>query len=584
MSNEQQDPTTQNHDLAVPDSGRKDWHNPLNTNFEKLDAILKNVSADGETLTPTTVRTDELDVRNGSAEETTSAASGVEASVRVASNFPGQNGGERIQNAIDDLPSGGGVVVVGPEGPDDVSGSSGSVSDGRETKAWAVSSAISWEPNTSIILKNSYLFMQDSVDDNMLISSNINKSNPQSTNRVSGYHLIGIGNPILDQNGPNQSHNSTLGPNNPVRLLLRLFRVDKGIIKNIKFRNPNGYSIRWQDCNYWHAEDIEFECGDSRRNQDGFKIMGPAKQIHCENSYGITGDDFITWESSDMGSILENGTTLGAVTDCSIKNFHHERVEGGRFGGTLGSRPVKNITISNGKMETGEDSSGYIFLSFGNERLGRHSDINIKNTSLGNGGIQVRGPINGVTVKNCDAFKKRGVHLLKNRDGNDYDWRRVRVENCYVEGDNDTGNGNIADMTGGSYEDVVIKGCHHFANGQGTLPALRISSQSTVDGVKFIENHIRGGSAELESGIVIESGASISSPVIFDNNSFDNVGTKYSLGNQFALVNGVGEESASAEVPQKSWPEGSTVKFEDSGDNSGTGIYRLIGGSWEKIS
>lgn len=83
--------------------------------------------------------------------------------VRYASAFNGADGGTQIQNAVDDLPSQGGVVIVGPEGPDDVSGSSGSVSDGREKNAWELTSEISLSDNQTLYFINSYVFLADST-------------------------------------------------------------------------------------------------------------------------------------------------------------------------------------------------------------------------------------------------------------------------------------------------------------------------------------------------------------------------------------------------------------------------------------
>lgn len=50
------------------------------------------------------------------------------------------------------------------------------------------------------------------------------------------------------------------------------------------------------------------------------------------------------------------------------------------------------------------------------------------------------------------------------------------------------------------------------------------------------------------------------------------------------VINDAATESANAEEPQKAWPEGTTVDFIDSGDNSGSGVYQRIDGSWVQLA
>jgi len=51
---------TDNHGLNTPSEGATDWHIPLNENFNSLDAILKNISADGTTHSPSALVADEI--------------------------------------------------------------------------------------------------------------------------------------------------------------------------------------------------------------------------------------------------------------------------------------------------------------------------------------------------------------------------------------------------------------------------------------------------------------------------------------------------------------------------------------------
>ena len=72
-----------------------------------------------------------------------------------AGQFPGKNGGEQIQAAIDSLGTKPKVIDVGPQGPD---------LDGR----WFLARAIIVPSNTTLIFHGSRLFMADKVSDNMI--------------------------------------------------------------------------------------------------------------------------------------------------------------------------------------------------------------------------------------------------------------------------------------------------------------------------------------------------------------------------------------------------------------------------------
>ena len=78
-----------------------------------------------------------------------------------ANQFPGNNGGERIQAAIDSLGEKPKVIEVGPDGPD---------ADGR----WLLRQAIVIPSNTTLIFYNARIFMGDGVSEvRPLIGSNI---------------------------------------------------------------------------------------------------------------------------------------------------------------------------------------------------------------------------------------------------------------------------------------------------------------------------------------------------------------------------------------------------------------------------
>src|ERR1044071_1849936 len=105
-----------------------------------------------------------------------------------ASQFTGQNGGERIQAAIDSLGTTPKVIEVGPQGPD---------RDGR----WLLTKALILPSNTTLVLQGSRLFMADSVSDNLL--RNLHAESEDSS-RDENIHILGMGGAELDGNAVNQ--------------------------------------------------------------------------------------------------------------------------------------------------------------------------------------------------------------------------------------------------------------------------------------------------------------------------------------------------------------------------------------------
>jgi hypothetical protein len=102
--------------------------------------------------------------------------------------FPGENGGERIQAAIDSLGAKPKVINVGVQGPD---------LDGR----WLLTKAIIIPSNTTLVLHGSRLFMADNISDNMI--RNIHAETGDNR-RDENIHILGVGGAELDGNAENQ--------------------------------------------------------------------------------------------------------------------------------------------------------------------------------------------------------------------------------------------------------------------------------------------------------------------------------------------------------------------------------------------
>src|ERR1700752_963333 len=105
-----------------------------------------------------------------------------------ASQFPGKNGGERIQAAIESLGTKPKVIDVGPHGPDLA---------GR----WFLTKAIILPSNTTLIFHGSRLFMADKVSDNMIRNFHADTGDDRRDKNI---HILGLGGAELDGNAVNQ--------------------------------------------------------------------------------------------------------------------------------------------------------------------------------------------------------------------------------------------------------------------------------------------------------------------------------------------------------------------------------------------
>jgi len=120
-------------------------------------------------------------------------------------------------------------------------------------------------------------------------------------------------------------------------------------------------------------------------------------------------------------------------------------------------------------------------------------------------------------------------------------------------------------VTGTDRWGVVMRDADLAKGGGG----VRIDISNTGNTPCFLDGvNLSGGANVLPDGSVVKGAKG--------RNASDFSGA--------VAVNGVGTESANAEKPQLNWEEGTTVKFTDSGDDSGTGIYRLIEGNWIQLN
>ena len=225
-----------------------------------------------------------------------------------ASQFPGKNGGARIQAAIDALGTKPKVIEVGPEGPD---------RDGR----WILTTTIVVPANTTLVFHGSRLFMADHVSDNMIRNFH---ADTVDTRRDENIHILGLGGTELDGNAVNQVRQPQVYRN----FGIAFHKVDKASIKGIAVGPTEAWGIGLENVNDVFVESIRFQQDGRTQNQDGIHICGPGSRICISNIIGTVADDAIALDAG-AGAEDYRGSARGAggflenilVSHVSVKNL-----------------------------------------------------------------------------------------------------------------------------------------------------------------------------------------------------------------------------------------------------------------------
>jgi len=265
------------------------------------------------------------------------------------SPFPGKNGGERIQAAIDSLGTKPKVIEVGPQGPD---------LDGR----WYLTKAIIVPSNTTLVLHSSRLFMADNVSDNMIRNF---QAETGDSRRDENIHILGLGGAELDGNAMNQVRQTQVYKN----FGIAFHKVDKASIKGIALGPTEGWGMGLENVNDLFIDGIRFQQDGKTENQDGVHVCGPGSRICISNIIGTVADDAIALDAGagaedyrgsarGSGGLLENIV----VSNVSVKNLQSGAVirtvasKGKPLNGVYISQVV--ITGSNQVLKIGWDRWG----------------------------------------------------------------------------------------------------------------------------------------------------------------------------------------------------------------------------------
>ena len=263
--------------------------------------------------------------------------------------FPGKNGGERIQSAIDSLGIKPKVIDVGPQGPD---------LDGR----WFLTKAIIIPSNTTLLFHGSRLFLDDKVSDNMIRNFHADTGDERRDENI---HILGLGGAELNGNAVNQVRQAQVYKN----FGIALHKVDKASIKGIALGPTEGWGMGLENVNDLLIESIRFQQDGKTENQDGVHVCGPGSRVCISNIIGTVADDAIAIDAGagaedyrgsarGIGGLLENVV----VSNVSVKNLRSGAVvrtlaaKGKRLDGVFISQVL--ISGSNQVLKIGWDRWG----------------------------------------------------------------------------------------------------------------------------------------------------------------------------------------------------------------------------------
>ena len=530
-----------------------------------------------------------------------------------AGAFDGATGGAKIQAALDAAAAaGGGTVIVGRAGPDDVSANPSAGGDARATAAWLLPAALSVASNTALVFRGAYLFLADGTDQNLIRNA---AATSGDATRNENIHIRGDRSTYLNGNGTGQTRplapsETQTEPGALEHFGILLYKVDNCSISGFQIGQTAGWGVVIQDFTDCVMRDLAFRQDAAVWNQDGCSFIGPGERGRIDGITGTFGDDLATaycntdWLSPTAGP----GGDLSdiTITNCTARAASNTTLTPGIRLQTGGATALSEVTISDVHLEGGH-------LKFANSNSpAAHAELQniaVSNvTSVGaGGGVMMGGSMQNLSISGYQFRDSVDVFIYPNWDLGTTEPTRVRnltIENCAVESDGklyadgvhtelmenvtlrdidyttvsggDGTGARILFYSTGTLRDFTVENVR--IDGDPGGEALYARPECTLDTVRFRDVHV----TNVTDAISVWS-STVAPPIHFENITFGTItGQKFNNGPVGIVENGVGTESAAAETPTASaWADGDLVDFTDSGDGTGTGLYRLKhDGTW----
>src|SRR5215207_8131359 len=348
-----------------------------------------------------------------------------------AGQFPGRNGGERIQAAIASLGTKPKVIEVGSQGPD---------LGGR----WFLTKAIRIPSNTTLVLHGARLFLTDNASDNML--RNLHAETGDSR-RDENIHILGLGGSELDGNAVNQVRQSQIYKN----FGIAFHKVDQASIKGIDLGPTEAWGMGLENVNDLLIESIRFQQDGKTDNQDGVHVCGPGNRVCISNIIGTVADDAIAIDAGAgaedyRGSARGPGGSLEniVVSNVAVKNLLSGAAvrtlasKGKRLDGVFISKIA--ITGSNQVLKIGWDRWG---ARQGGRDIGdvfptceEHKNIVIDGVKGSTDDVfcRIESNVKNLTIRNVRGSCGAAAFTNISPDGDCFSMENVLLEDWIVDG------------------------------------------------------------------------------------------------------------------------------------------------------
>lgn len=256
------------------------------------------------------------------------------------------------------------------------------------------------------------------------------------------------------------------------------------------------------------------------------------------------------------GATDSRDDTLYTGDNLQINNIFARNTEDGS---TVGLGSSNHVTIDN--VMTINTVRGASLKIMGGTNVEASNVVGYNLGSSGTGGVMEINDLNStpdtITVDGIFGHNPNGGNAIAVDAGNN-----IKVKNATIR--NSGFNSVVNNVAGTEFYNLDLEIDDNGA-------ALRLNEKATVRGLT-----VRDGAPQLS----IQSAAAGSVIYQADYDPAQTGGGAVST----SVINGVVSESASAEEPQGTYPNGTKVRFTDTGDGSGTGTYLYDGGTYIQLS
>lgn len=432
--------------------------------------------------------------------------------VRYASGFSGSDGGEQIQDAVDDLPDDGGRVVIGPEGPDDVTGRSG-VNSARADNAWDFSSPVTLPDYVTIDAQAAYLTSTSRAPFFRNESFGGSGTNEQITLDLRGSWLDMAPSQYASESSDHAIEwdgieewwvlGGVIGPT----LSFGIFPEDAydGLISGVHVNNRGSFNIDVAD--------------------DFVHITGPAERITVANCTGFARDDLLVCDTGP-GAANKQGSG-GTVEDITFANNHMRgNPDGGGdadyFKTIPGTGTLQGVRVVNGSYEATNAGN---MMDIGDSRsvsAADHQGITIDNCHIRLGGpISVSADVQDLRITN---------NTIEPDSGPAIGYGGARTVNGSVIANNrffTDANTRIIHLRDATFRGVVLRDNYYARTANTSTKGVRIVTEATntceIDGVKIINETFD----DIPTAFEVGSGVDVLGTCSIQNPTFNSVGTRY---------------------------------------------------------